>query len=65
MNAHAVSHPSLQRRLIANRRSRALFLSPTTQHVSSGRGLLHEIGRAALALIGVAAWGTLVVLLAQ
>jgi hypothetical protein len=33
MNAYAVSYPSLQRRLIANRRSRALFLPRTTQHV--------------------------------
>ena len=33
MNAHAISYPSLQRRLIAERRSRALFLPRTTQHV--------------------------------
>ena len=33
MNAHAISYPSLQRRLIADRRSRALFLPRTTQHV--------------------------------
>jgi hypothetical protein len=33
MNAYAVSYPSLQRRLIANRRSRALFLPRTTQQV--------------------------------
>lgn len=65
MNAHAVSYPSLQRRLIARRRSRALFFAPTTQHVSSGRALLREIARAALALTGVAAWGALVILLAQ
>jgi hypothetical protein len=35
MNAHAISYPSLQRRLIADRRSRALFLPRTTQHVRS------------------------------
>jgi len=65
MNAHAVSHSSLQRRLIARRRARALFLSPTTQHVSSSRVLLRELARAALAVIGVAAWGVVVVLFAQ
>jgi hypothetical protein len=64
MNAHAVSYPSLQRRLIAERRSRALFLSRTTQHVSSRRALLREIGRALVGLLGVALWGAAVVLLA-
>jgi len=65
MNAHAVSYPSLQRRLIAERRSRALFLSRTTQHVSSGRALLREVARAAVALSGVVAWGALIFLLAS
>ena len=64
MNAHAVSYPSLQRRLIAERRSRALFLSRTTQHVSSGRALLREIARALIGLIGVALWGAAILLLA-
>jgi hypothetical protein len=64
MNAHAVSYPSLQRRLIAERRSRALFLSRTTQHVSSGRALLREIARALIGLIGVALWGAALLLLA-
>lgn len=65
MNAHAVSYPSLQRRLVARRRSRALFLARTTQHVDSGTSLLREILRAAAALGAVAAWGALIVLLAH
>jgi hypothetical protein len=64
MNAHAVSYPSLQRRLIAERRSRALFLSRTTQHVGSGAVLLREIARALVGLIGVALWGAALFLLA-
>ena len=64
MNAHAVSYPSLQRRLIAERRSRALFLPHTTQHVSSGRALVREIARAVVGVLGVAAWGAALVLLA-
>ena len=64
MNAHAVSYPSLRRRLIAERRSRALFLARTTQHVSSPPSLLREIGRAAVGLLGVAVWGAAIVLLA-
>jgi len=63
MNAHAVSYPSLQRRLIAERRSRALFLTRTTQHVSR-ISLLHEIVRAAIALAGITAWASVVFLLA-
>jgi len=63
MNAHAVSYPSLQRRLIAERRSRAPFLTRTTQHVSR-ISLLHEIARAAIALAGITAWASVVFLLA-
>jgi hypothetical protein len=63
MDAHAVSYPSLQRRLIAERRSRALFFSGTTQHV--GRvSPLREIARAAIALAGITAWATAMFLLA-
>jgi len=63
MNAHAASYPSLQRRLIAERRSRALFLPRTTQHV--GRtSLLREIARVAIALAGITAWATAMFLLA-
>ena len=63
MNAHTVSYPSLQRRLIAERRSRALFFSGTTQHVSR-ISLLREIARAAIALAGITAWATAMFLLA-
>ena len=64
MNAHAVSYPSLQRRLIAERRSRALFLRPTTQHLSR-TSLLRELVRAAISLVGVALWGAALVMLAR
>ena len=64
MNAHAVSYPSLQRRLIAERRSRALFLRSTTQHLSR-TSLLRELVRAAIALVGVALWGAALVMLAR
>ena len=63
MNAHAVSYPSLQRRLIADRRSRALFLPRTTQHLRS-KSLLVEIGRAAVALAAATAWALLLLLAA-
>ena len=63
MNAHVVSYPSLQRRVMVQRRTRALFLRRTTQHVNS-RGLLLEIGRAAVALTAVVAWGALIVIAA-
>ena len=62
MNAHAVSYPSLQRRLIVERRCRALFLRRTTQHVSS-RALAREAARAAIALTGLAAWAIVALLL--
>jgi hypothetical protein len=62
MNSHTLSYPSLQRRLRAERRSRALFLFPTTQHL--GRmSLLREVVRAAIALLGVALWGAVLMLL--
>jgi hypothetical protein len=63
MNAHAVSYPALQRRLIAERRARALFLSRTTQHMGSRVSLLRECVRAAIALAAVAAWAVTIVLL--
>jgi hypothetical protein len=63
MNASAVSYPSLQRRLIARRRSRALFFGATTQHVSR-TSLLREIARAAISLAGIAAWAATIILLA-
>lgn len=63
MNAHVVSYPSLQSRLIARRRARAFFLGTTTQHVGRS-SLALEIFRAAISLAGIAAWGAVVVLLA-
>ena len=63
MNAHAVSYPSLQRRLIAKRRARALFLPRTTQHVSRA-SIAREVARAVIALSGVAAWAAAALLLA-
>lgn len=64
MNAHAVSYPSLQRRLIADRRSRALFLPRTTQHLRSNPSIFLEIGRAAVALAAATAWALLLLLAA-
>jgi hypothetical protein len=64
MNAHALSYGSLQRRLIAERRSRALFFLRTTQHVGSARVLLREVARALIGVLGVALWGAAIVLLA-
>jgi hypothetical protein len=62
MNSHALSYPSQQRRLFAERRSRALFLRPSTQHLSR-TSPLREVVRAAIALLGVALWGTVLALL--
>jgi len=61
MNAHAVSYPALQRRLIAERRARALFLPRTTQHVRS-HSIFTEIVRAATALAAATAWAALLLL---
>ena len=55
MNAHAVTYPALQRRLISSRRSRALFLPHTTQHVRS-HGVAVELARAAVALVALGTW---------
>ena len=55
MNAHVLTYPALQRRLITTRRSRALFLPRTTQHVRS-REVLVEIVRAVVALAALATW---------
>jgi hypothetical protein len=56
MNAHAVTYPSLQRRLITQRRTRAFFLVRTTQQVKTRKLYLIELARAAVALAAVAAW---------
>ena len=67
MNTHALAYPSLQRRLISQRRSRAFFSSRTTHHLKSRartrRVFALEIARAAAALGAVAAWSALVMLL--
>jgi hypothetical protein len=63
MNTHAVSYPALQRRLISTRRSRALFLPDTTQHLLRNHGLLVEIARAAVALLALTTWCASVLLI--
>jgi hypothetical protein len=63
MNAHALTYPALQRRLISTRRSRALFLSRTTQHVRS-RDVLIELVRVAVALAALATWCVSLLLMA-
>ena len=55
MDTHTLTFPALQRRLISTRRSRALFLPRTTQHVRS-RDVLVEVVRAAVALAALALW---------
>jgi hypothetical protein len=70
MNAHALAYPSLQRRLISQRRSRAFFSPRTTQHLRTRtrartrRLFIVEIARATVALAAVAAWSIMVILLA-
>ena len=63
MNAHALTYPALRRRLVAQRRGRAFFLRPTTQHVETST-LAREVGRAAVALAAASAWCVVVALLA-
>lgn len=63
MNAHAVTYPALQRRLITHRRQRALFLVRTTQHVKTKRVLAREIARAALATFALVAWSVSLLLI--
>ena len=64
MNAHALTYPALQRRLISTRRSRALFLPHTTQHVLRRRGVLIEVARAVVALAALATWCASLLLIA-
>ena len=63
MNAHALTYPALQRRLISDRRARALFLPRTTQHVRS-RSLVIELTRAVVALLALATWCASLLLIA-
>jgi hypothetical protein len=66
MNAHAIAYPSLQRRLIIQRRQRALFLVRTTQQVRTSPGLLlTEIARAAVSVIALVAWSVSLLLIAS
>jgi hypothetical protein len=65
MNAHAVTtYPSLQRRLVTQRRARALFLPATTQQVRTRTLLLAEAARAAVALLALVAWCASLLLIA-
>jgi hypothetical protein len=64
MNAHAVTYPAVQRRLIAHRRQRALFLVRTTQHVKTRRLLIAEVARAAIAALALIAWSASLLLIA-
>jgi hypothetical protein len=64
MNVHVVTYPALQRRLMSTRRSRALFLPPTTQHVLRTRGVVVELARAVVALLALATWCASLVLIA-
>ncbi len=63
MNAHAVTYPSLQRRLITQRRQRALFLIRTTRHVKRDRLLFTEVVRAAIAALALVAWSVSLLLI--
>lgn len=49
--------------LVRRRRSRAFFLAWTTQHLRS-LAVLREVARGLAALAGLAAWGTLALLVA-
>ena len=64
MNAHVLTYPALQRRLISARRSRALFLPRSTQHVRS-RDVRVELVRATVALAALATWCISVILIAD
>jgi hypothetical protein len=64
MHAHAVRYPSLQRRLITDRRQRALFLVRTTQHMRTKHVLATEVARAAIATLALVAWSVSLLLIA-
>lgn len=65
MNAHAVAYPSLQRRLVTQRRSRALFLVQTTQQVNTRKLYVTEVARAAVATLALSAWCVSLLLIAR
>jgi hypothetical protein len=64
MNAHALTYPALQRRLISDRRARAFFLPRTTQQVRR-RTLFWESVRALAALLSLATWCVSLLLIAS
>jgi hypothetical protein len=67
MNAHALTYPSIQRRLQTHRRARALFLIRTTQQVrthAKDASIAVELARAALAVSALAAWCASLLLIA-
>ena len=64
MNAHAVTYPALQRRIITQRRTRALFLVQNTQHLRTKRLVLTEVARAAVAALALTAWCASLLLMA-
>ena len=64
MNAHAVTYPALQRRLITHRRQRALFLVRNTQHMRTKHLLVIEVARAAVATLALVAWSLSLLLIA-
>jgi hypothetical protein len=64
MNAHAVTYPALQRRLITQRRSRALFLVRSTQQVRTRTLVLTEVARAVIAAASLVAWCASLLLIA-
>ena len=63
MPARPMTYSTLQRRLISQRRSRAFFSPQTTQHVRTCDTAL-ELVRAAVALVGAAAWCVVLLVLA-
>jgi hypothetical protein len=64
MNAHALTYPSLQRRLLTHRRHRALFFVRSTQHLKTRRLLAAEIMRATAATLALVAWSVSLLLIA-
>ena len=59
MGSYALTYPLLYRR-----RSHAFFLARRAHHVKSIRVVIGEIGRALLALGGLAAWGGILLVFA-
>jgi len=64
MNAHTLTYPALQRRLVTQRRARALLLTATAPHMSTPTLYVKELARAAVATVALIAWCTSLLLLA-